>query len=96
MTVSATIEPECTALRRRPGFARMTFNAAVRISGIAPSTPPSTNSNGLPFHWDEVCQFRATGAPLGLIRIQRGKTSIRIEGTPDSAVLRAVLDRILR
>ncbi|KVO07721.1 hypothetical protein WJ69_21815 [Burkholderia ubonensis] len=38
----------------------------------------------------------ATGVPLGSIQIQHGKTSIRIEGTPDSAVLRSVLDRILR
>ncbi|WP_198346104.1 IS66-like element accessory protein TnpA [Burkholderia ubonensis] len=37
-----------------------------------------------------------TSMSLGSIQIQHGKTSIRIEGTPDSAVLRSVLDRILR
>lgn len=38
----------------------------------------------------------ATDAPAGSIQIQHGKTSIRIEGAPDPAVLRSVLDRILR
>ncbi|WP_175712584.1 IS66-like element accessory protein TnpA [Burkholderia ambifaria] len=38
----------------------------------------------------------AADIPFGSIQIQHGKTSIRIEGTPDPAVLRSVLDRILR
>ncbi|RQV39092.1 transposase [Burkholderia cenocepacia] len=38
----------------------------------------------------------ATDTPAGSIQIQHGKTSIRIEGAPDPAVLRSVLDRILR
>ena len=38
----------------------------------------------------------ATDAPAGSIQIQHGMTSIRIEGAPDPAVLRSVLDRILR
>ncbi|MCA8052800.1 IS66-like element accessory protein TnpA [Burkholderia arboris] len=38
----------------------------------------------------------ATDMPSGSIQIQHGKTSIRIEGAPDPAVLRSVLDRILR
>ncbi|WP_157648445.1 IS66-like element accessory protein TnpA [Burkholderia ubonensis] len=38
----------------------------------------------------------ATHMASGSIQIQHGKTSIRIEGAPDPAVLRSVLDRILR
>ncbi|QQC65455.1 transposase [Paraburkholderia ginsengisoli] len=38
----------------------------------------------------------AIDVPSGSIQIQHGKTSIRIEGAPDPAVLRSVLDRILR
>lgn len=36
----------------------------------------------------------ATDTPAGSSQIQHGKTSIRIEGAPDPAVLRSVLDRI--
>ncbi len=38
----------------------------------------------------------ATEMPSGAIQIQHVKTSIRIEGVPDSAVLRSVFNRILR
>lgn len=38
----------------------------------------------------------ATDMLSGWIQIHRGKTSIRIEGVPDPAVLRSVLDCILR
>ncbi|WP_157648823.1 IS66-like element accessory protein TnpA [Burkholderia ubonensis] len=38
----------------------------------------------------------AADMPSSSIQIQHGKTSIRIEGAPDPAVLRSVLDRILR
>ncbi|WP_152603385.1 MULTISPECIES: hypothetical protein [Burkholderia] len=35
-------------------------------------------------------------AAVGLAALQHRKTSIRIEGGPESAVLRSVLDRIFR
>ncbi|WP_407973204.1 hypothetical protein ACJ51O_35570 (plasmid) [Burkholderia pyrrocinia] len=38
----------------------------------------------------------ATDIPSGSIKIWYGKTSIRIESAPDPAVLRSVLDHILR
>ncbi|WP_368042126.1 IS66-like element accessory protein TnpA [Burkholderia metallica] len=51
-----------------------------------PPTQPSTAIEAPP----------ATDMPSGSIQIQHCKTSIRIEGAPDPAVLRPVLDRILR
>jgi transposase len=38
----------------------------------------------------------AADVTSGSIQIQHGTTSIRIEGAPDLAVLRSVLDRVLR
>jgi transposase len=48
-------------------------------------------------HASDVTDTPASaGTTAGSIQLQHGNTSVRIEGVPDAATLRLVLDRILR